>query len=57
MRLLDVRAFELRGFVDRHSPYAILSHCWEDEEVIYADLFDLASAKRKDGFAKVKNTC
>lgn len=57
MRLLDARTFELKSFVDEHPPYAILSHCWEDEEVIYADLLDLASAKLKSGFSKVGNTC
>ncbi|KAF3048922.1 hypothetical protein E8E11_009876 [Didymella keratinophila] len=36
---------------------AILSHCWEDEEVIYTDLFDLTSARLKNGFAKVEKTC
>lgn len=57
MRLLDAHTLELKSFVDKQPSYAILSHCWEDEEVIHADLFDLDAAKSKKGFSKVHNTC
>ncbi|KZM21955.1 uncharacterized protein EKO05_0005039 [Ascochyta rabiei] len=57
MRLLDTHTLKLESFVDEHPPYAILSHCWEDEEVIYSDLLDLPKAKMKKGFSKVEKTC
>ncbi|KAJ4363280.1 hypothetical protein N0V95_001183 [Ascochyta clinopodiicola] len=57
MRLLDTRTLVLKSFVDEHPPYAILSHCWEDDEVIYSDLLDLPTAKMKKGFSKVQKTC
>ncbi|KAF2252443.1 HET-domain-containing protein, partial [Trematosphaeria pertusa] len=57
MRLLDVRALQLKEFVDNTPPYAILSHTWEEEEVLFADLFDLESAKKKKGFEKVSKAC
>jgi hypothetical protein len=34
MRLMDTRTLELKSFFDEIPPYAILSHCWEEEEVI-----------------------
>jgi len=38
-------------------PYAILSHTWEEEEVIFSDLQSLSDAKLKKGWRKVWNTC
>ena len=46
MRLLDARTFRLKTFFNNIPPYAILSHCWEDEEVVFSDLDDLEEAKR-----------
>ena len=57
MRLLDVRTLELKTFVDNIPPYAILSHCWEDEEVVFSDIAHLEQAKNKKGFAKIEKTC
>jgi hypothetical protein len=57
MRLLDARLLTLQSFMDDFPPYAILSHCWEDEEVVFADLSDMESAKRKRGFDKIEMTC
>ncbi|KAI4711172.1 hypothetical protein J4E89_003737 [Alternaria sp. Ai002NY15] len=57
MRLLHVRTLELKTFVDNIPPYAILSHCWTDEEVVFSDLADLKQAKKKTGFAKNEKTC
>jgi hypothetical protein len=57
MRLLDARTLELQTFVDNIPPYAILSHCWEDEEVVFSDLSDLQQAEKKKGFEKIKKTC
>ncbi|CAN9140051.1 unnamed protein product [Alternaria alternata] len=57
MRLLNVHTFELETFFDNIPQYAILSHCWEDEEVVFSDLDDLEQAKKKGGFTKVQKTC
>jgi len=57
MRLLDARTLELKTFVDTVPPYAILSHCWEDEEIVFADLADLDQARKKKGFVKVGRIC
>ena len=57
MRLLDARTLELKTFVDKIPPYAILSHCWDTEEVVFSDLTDLEQAKKKKGFAKIRKTC
>ncbi|KAJ4993984.1 het domain protein [Stagonosporopsis vannaccii] len=57
MRLLNARTLELESFVGDYPSYAILSHCWDFEEVLFSDLFDLAEAKKKVGFNKVERTC
>lgn len=57
MRLLNARTFKLKTFFNNIPPYAILSHCWEDEEVVYSDLDDLEQARKKKGFAKLQKTC
>ncbi|KAG9192828.1 hypothetical protein G6011_11562 [Alternaria panax] len=57
MRLLNARTYELKTFFTNIPPYAILSHCWDDEEVTFSDLADLEQAKEKKGFAKIQKTC
>ncbi|KAF2852916.1 HET-domain-containing protein, partial [Plenodomus tracheiphilus IPT5] len=57
MRLLDTQTLELRSFTDYVPPYAILSHCWEEEEVSFADLSNLEAARLKKGFLKVQRAC
>jgi len=57
MRLLNAHTLELKTFVDNIPSYAILSHCWEDEEVVFSDIADLERAKKKKGFAKIEKTC
>ncbi|RYO67541.1 hypothetical protein AA0113_g4585 [Alternaria arborescens] len=57
MRLLNVHTFELETFFDNIPQYATLSHCWEDEEVVFSDLDDLEQARKKKGFAKVQKIC
>jgi hypothetical protein len=54
---MDTRTLELKSFFDEIPPYAILSHCWEEEEVILSDLDDLERAKAKKGFSKIEKTC
>ncbi|KAF2764563.1 hypothetical protein EJ03DRAFT_245340, partial [Teratosphaeria nubilosa] len=38
-------------------PYSILSHTWGDEEVIFNDMVNLKSARRKSGWKKVQYMC
>lgn len=57
MRLLDTETLELRDFMGEAPAYAILSHCWEEEEVLFADLTVLKTARLKKGFPKVQKAC
>lgn len=57
MRLLNAHTMELRSFMSESPPYAILSHCWGRDEVVFSDLMDLESAKHKRGFRKIAMTC
>ncbi|KAH8807594.1 heterokaryon incompatibility protein-domain-containing protein [Xylogone sp. PMI_703] len=58
MWLLNVDTFCLEFF---HGPdqvrYAILSHTWEKEEVIYQDMSNLSLARQKSGWYKIEMTC
>ncbi|KAK2740316.1 heterokaryon incompatibility protein [Colletotrichum kahawae] len=56
MRLLNTSTLKLTTFIDvKIPPYAILSHTWESEEVLFADLD--ADPSRKAGWAKVTAAC
>lgn len=59
MRLLHVDTFRLEEFVgDQATPrYAILSHTWEEGEVLYLDLFHLDKTRGKKGFNKIQRCC
>ncbi|KAH8897399.1 hypothetical protein GQ53DRAFT_743109 [Thozetella sp. PMI_491] len=59
MWLLDVRKFQLRFFdnIDNAPPFAALSHCWEANEVTFADLRDPDKAARKAGHLKLRRAC
>lgn len=62
MKLIDVKAFksgnlQLWSFIGVDiPPYAILSHTWEDEEVVFADVHN-GTANQKAGFKKIKGCC
>ncbi|VUC32780.1 unnamed protein product [Clonostachys rosea] len=57
MRLLNTTTLELKEFFGSSIPqYAILSHTWSDEEVLYQDIQN-GSASSKKAFAKVSNFC
>lgn len=47
MRLLSTFTFQLCTFVSSETrpDYAILSHCWDEDEVVFADIQDLARAR------------
>ncbi|KAH8674497.1 vegetative incompatibility protein HET-E-1 [Tricladium varicosporioides] len=56
MRLLQgnsASGFSLEDFGDKIPPYAILSHTWGAEEVIFKDLMD-DTGKRKAGYDKIR---
>jgi hypothetical protein len=60
MRLLHTSSYELHEFFGSNIPeYAILSHTWEEEEVLFSDLRDPSQeiATRKKGWQKVLGTC
>lgn len=58
MRLINVRTYELEEFSDGSIPlYAILSHTWETQEVLYRDMENLELAKAKLGFRKIEFAC
>jgi len=63
MKLLNTRSLTLREFIGEVPQYVILSHRWEDEEVLFEDVMkvpisDMRSpARAKRGFSKVQGTC
>ncbi|KAI1874115.1 uncharacterized protein JN550_002694 [Neoarthrinium moseri] len=58
MRLLDTKTFVLKDFIGSNTPpYAILSHTWEDDEVLFQDMGNLDLARRKKGWSKVERCC
>ena len=57
MRLIKTATLELQDFVDSDVPkYAILSHTWEDGEVLFHDMAD-PGARKLPGFAKISRLC
>lgn len=57
MRLLNTKTLELREFFGSNIPYySILSHRWEEEEVVFQDLKDENFGQKK-GWAKIKGCC
>ncbi|KAJ9613565.1 hypothetical protein H2200_003507 [Cladophialophora chaetospira] len=57
MRLIDTTTLQLHWFDDDKIPkYAILSHRWESEEVLYDDM-RTGTATRLKGYAKLENAC
>ncbi|KAM7195915.1 Heterokaryon incompatibility protein (HET) domain containing protein [Naviculisporaceae sp. PSN 640] len=60
MRLLNVHTLKLETFFGEMPPrYAILSHTWEEEELLYADIQDPAASfpTHKRGAQKVLQSC
>ncbi|PMD37194.1 HET-domain-containing protein [Hyaloscypha variabilis F] len=63
MRLLHTTTFELKDFLGENTPeYAILSHTWGEEEIIFQDLSAQARSldepwKTKKSFKKVSGFC
>jgi hypothetical protein len=58
MRLLNAKTLKLYSFQEGEAPrYAILSHTWHDDEVLFGDLQNISRASKKAGFAKIKFCC
>lgn len=57
MHLLNTSSLKLEYF-DNHNvpPYAILSHCWDREEVTFQEV-QSGNAGEKAGYKKIKGTC
>ena len=57
MRLLNASTFGFEEFTPKKVPeYAILSHTWATEEVLYQDILN-GTAQAKLGWSKVKQCC
>ena len=57
MRLLNSKTLQLEAFTDREIPrYAILSHTWGSEEVLFEDIGHKA-AELKAGYVKIRFAC
>ncbi|KAL7759166.1 hypothetical protein ACKLNR_011593 [Fusarium oxysporum f. sp. zingiberi] len=57
MRLVNTQTIQLEFLNDDNVPdYAILSHTWEQEEVLFHDM-GRGSAKLKKGYAKLESCC
>lgn len=60
MRLINVETYELETFADHRSTpeYAILSHTWGAEEVLFQDVQPVTDdTKKKLGWKKIEYTC
>lgn len=57
MRLLNVKTYLLEGFMSsKVPPYIILSHRWEQDEVLFADILS-DQYEHKIGFTKTRYAC
>lgn len=57
MRLINAKTHRLEEIRDVHvPPYAILSHRWEDEEILTEDIHS-GTASQKRGYAKLSACC
>ncbi|EKJ70957.1 hypothetical protein FPSE_08816 [Fusarium pseudograminearum CS3096] len=56
MRLLNVSTLSLQEFIGRVPPYAILSHTWGEQEVLFSDI-GTPTAASKQGYAKLTGCC
>lgn len=56
MRLLDTTTLLLREFPSDPPPYAILSHTWGEEEVVFEEI-EQDEAVEKQGYDKIRGCC
>ncbi|KAI2615551.1 HET domain protein [Hypoxylon sp. NC1633] len=58
MRLLICETLTFQEFFGSQIPkYAILSHTWGEEEVLFQDFGDMETAKGKKGWSKIEKSC
>jgi hypothetical protein len=60
MRLLNTSTLELQNFTKDIPSYAILSHTWEDEEILYDDVRlgrEYMMSTKKTGIRKIVDSC
>lgn len=66
MRLINIYTHKLEQFFgDKIPPYAILSHCWEDEELSFEEWHEIETnngnavenIQRKKGYSKIVDAC
>ncbi|KPM39511.1 hypothetical protein AK830_g7037 [Neonectria ditissima] len=57
MWLIDVVDFSLKSFHDPPPRYAILSHTWGEDEVVFRDMDDIHRAQQKSAWKKIQLTC
>ncbi|OBZ74471.1 hypothetical protein A0H81_05276 [Grifola frondosa] len=59
MRLLHVDTMEFHEFPDTRTtpPYAILSHVWRQEEVLFHHMSKRSEAQKMRGFEKIRKCC
>ncbi|KAF2098833.1 HET-domain-containing protein, partial [Rhizodiscina lignyota] len=57
MRLLHTETLKFKEFPSVLPPYAILSHTWQTDEVLYEDILSNNAAKKPGGFLKVQKCC
>lgn len=61
MRLLNTGTLELREFFEKDTPpYAILSHRWGEQEILYQDMIPSAAqsvTENKFGYSKLQGSC
>ena len=57
MRLINTTTLEVREFYSEQTPqYAILSHCWGEDEVSYVDYVS-GPELDTEGFEKIEQCC
>ncbi|THU84277.1 HET-domain-containing protein, partial [Dendrothele bispora CBS 962.96] len=59
MRLLNTENFKVEEFLTDSNipPFAILSHRWGDNKLLFKDIQNLKTAKKKPGWPKVRDAC
>lgn len=58
MRLINTTTLQLKFFANNEPIYAILSHTWGEEEVLFQDMENgLERASKLKGFAKIRDCC
>jgi Fungal fruit body lectin/Heterokaryon incompatibility protein (HET) len=57
MRLLHLETRKLKEFQGNIPDYAILSHTWGDEEVLFQDLQNESKARAMKGYSKIEGAC